>query len=419
MNKTISSHTLGCKLNFAETSTIIKLFSDNGFKKVNFGEKSDLTIINTCTVTAQADKKSRQAIKKAIKNSKSEQIIVIGCYAQIKPLKLSEIEGVDLIIGTKNKFEIFDIVQDKMSNKKTDHSPTLYNCNINEVSKFDAAFSIDDRTRSFLKIQDGCDYNCSYCTIPLARGKSRNAPISEIIEQAKKIAKKGYKEIILTGVNIGDFGKSTGETFFQLIRELEQVENIKRYRISSIEPNLLTDEIISFVSKSDKFLPHFHIPLQNGSDKILKLMQRRYNAELFKNKISKINEIIPDAFIGLDVIVGFPSETDDDFMQTYNLLKNLQISFLHIFPYSERDNTKSINLPNKNDGKIIKQRAKMLKELSDIKHKEFELKHKGKNYNVLFEGQNNNGKIAGYTENYIRIEKDFDEKLVNKIVNCK
>ena len=428
-NQTISYFTLGCKLNFAETSAIIKGFTKNGFEKVEFNQAADISIINTCTVTAQAEKKSRQAIKKAIKTSNNGKIIVIGCAAQINPDKLAEINGVDLIIGAKNKFKTYELVQKHFFNQHPaptiQHSKTkklepknliLYSCNINQALNYDSAFSEDERTRAFLKVQDGCDYKCTYCTIPLARGKSRNTNINEIVEQAKIIANKGFLEIVLTGVNIGDFGKSTDENFLQLIIRLNEIEKIKRYRISSIEPNLLTTEIINFVAKSDKFLPHFHIPLQNGSDKILKLMQRRYNSTLFENKIKTINKLIPAAFIGIDVIVGFPGETDLDFQQTYDLLARLQISFLHIFPYSDRKNTKSIKMSQKIDGNIIKQRSNLLQKLSDKKHEEFYKQNIGKKSNVLFEAKRKNGKIAGFTENYLLLEKEYDEKLINKIV---
>ncbi len=413
LKKTISFHTLGCKLNFAESSTIIKKFTDNGFQKVKFGEKADVSIINTCTVTSQADKKSRQAIKKAVKKSESAKIIVVGCSAQLHQQELADIEGVCFVAGAKDKFNVFELYQE-IENKNT-----VISCEINDVDTYDSAYSIGDRTRSFLKVQDGCDYVCTYCTIPLARGKSRNTFVKDIVNQANDIAKNGFQEIVLTGVNIGDFGKSTNETFFDLIKELDKVEGIKRYRISSIEPNLLTTEILKFVAKSDKFLPHFHIPLQAGSDKILAQMKRRYNSNLFKNKILEINEIIPDTFLGIDVIVGFPNETDDDFQKTYNLLSELPISFLHIFPYSDRKNTVSEQMKNKINGKIINNRTAILKKLSDEKHSQFYKKHIDKNYDVLFESQNIKGKMFGFTSNYIKIEADFDEKLINKIKNVK
>ncbi len=411
--KTISFHTLGCKLNFAESSTIIKKFTDNGFQKVKFGEKADVSIINTCTVTSQADKKSRQAIKKAVKKSEGAKVIVVGCSAQLHQQELADIEGVCFVATAKDKFNVFELYQ------KIDKKNTLISCEIDDVNNYESAYSVGDRTRSFLKVQDGCDYFCSYCTIPLARGKSRNTFVKEIVNQANEIGENGFQEIVLTGVNIGDFGKTTDETFLDLIKELDKVDKIKRYRISSIEPNLLTTEVINFVAKSDKFLPHFHIPLQAGSDKILALMKRRYNSNLFKNKILEIHKTIPDAFFGIDVIVGFPNETDEDFQQTYDLLSELPISFLHIFPYSDRENTISVNMKNKVNGKTITKRATILKKLSDKKHLEFYNKNTGKTYDVLFESQNIKGKMFGYTSNYIKVEIDFDENLINQIKKVK
>ncbi len=413
MNKTISFHTLGCKLNFAESSTIVKKFTDNGFKKVKFGEKAELSIINTCTVTSQADKKSRQAIKKAIKSSESTKVIVIGCSAQLFKKELSEIEGVSFVAGTKDKFKIYEIYKnfDEINIKNPDTT--------DNIQSYDSAFSMGDRTRSFLKIQDGCNYVCTYCTIPLARGLSRNTYIKNIVNQANEIAEKGFQEIVLTGVNIGDFGKTTNETFFDLLKQLNKVEKIKRYRISSIEPNLLTSEIINFVKNSQKFLPHFHIPLQAGSDKILALMKRRYNSTFFKNKIKEVNKIIPDAFLGIDVIVGFPNETEKDFMETYNLLEELPISYLHIFPYSDRKNTASNLMKNKINGNIISQRANSLKKLSNKKHSIFYKNNLNKHYEVLFEAQKVNNKMYGYTTNYIKIEIKYNENFVNKIKRIK
>jgi len=411
--KTISFHTLGCKLNFAESSTIIKKFTDNGFQKVKFGEKADVSIINTCTVTSQADKKSRQAIKKAVKKSEGAKVIVVGCSAQLHQQELADIEGVRFVATAKDKFNVFELYQ------KIDKKNTLISCEIDDVNNYESAYSVGDRTRSFLKVQDGCDYFCSYCTIPLARGKSRNTFVHEIVNQANEIGENGFREIVLTGVNIGDFGKSTNETFFDLIKELDTVEKIKRYRISSIEPNLLTTEIINFVAKSDKFLPHFHIPLQAGSDKILALMKRRYNSNLFKNKILEIHKIIPDAFFGIDVIVGFPGETIEDFKHTYDLLSELPISFLHIFPYSDRENTASVSMKNKLNGSEINNRVAILRKLSDKKHLEFYQKHFGRSYDVLFESQNIGGKMFGFTSNYIKVETNFDENLINKIIKVK
>jgi len=414
-NKKIAFQTLGCKLNFSESSTIARDFTENGFERVKFNEKSDVYVINTCTVTGQADKKCRQAVKKIVKNNPDAIIALIGCYAQIKPDEVSDIEGVDIVLGVDEKFKLFEYVEEfEKERKQINHS-----CEIETVEQFDASYSAGDRTRSFLKIQDGCDYLCTYCTIPKARGKSRNENIIKTVNQAKEIAKKGYKEIVLTGVNIGDFGKSTDETFIGLIKELDKVEGIERYRISSIEPNLLTDEVIEFVAKSKKFLPHFHIPLQSGSNKVLKLMKRRYLRERFADRIEKINELIKDAFIGVDVIVGFPAETEELFNETYMFLESLNVSFLHVFSYSDRDGTESSVCKIKVDKKIIKERSKKLHKLSDIKHTEFYKKNIGKTKSVLFETGNNKEKIIGFTDNYIKVETNYNDNLLNKIVKVK
>ncbi|MEA3451256.1 MAG: tRNA (N(6)-L-threonylcarbamoyladenosine(37)-C(2))-methylthiotransferase MtaB, partial [Bacteroidota bacterium] len=328
----IAYTTLGCKLNFSESTSIARKFVDEGFDIVKYGENADITIINTCTVTAQAERKSKLAVKKAKKISPEGKIVVVGCAAQLRPDKFAKIEGVNLVLGTKDKFNALELL-------KNEQKPKIYSCDIDSVNNFDNAFSINERTRSFLKIQDGCDYVCTYCTIPKARGKSRNASIINIIKDAKTIAANGIKEIILTGVNIGDFGKSTKETFFDLLKELDKIEGVERYRISSIEPNLLTDEIIDFVAKSDKFMPHFHIPLQSGSNDVLSLMKRRYNAQKFVERIKKAKEANSDTFFGIDVIVGFPGETQENFEQTFALLESLPISYLHLFPYSDRPGT--------------------------------------------------------------------------------
>ncbi|MBN2890707.1 MAG: tRNA (N(6)-L-threonylcarbamoyladenosine(37)-C(2))-methylthiotransferase MtaB [Bacteroidales bacterium] len=410
---TISVTTLGCKLNFSESATIIRNFIEKEkYTLVAFGQKADVTIINSCTVTAQAEKKSRNAVKKANKVSPEGKIIVIGCAAQLRPESFEKIEGVDLVLGTEQKFNVFDLLKQKTEQK-------TYNCDINSVLEFDGAYSVAERTRSFIKIQDGCDYKCTYCTIPQARGKSRNASISEIIEETKIIAEKGVKEIVLTGVNIGDFGRSTNENFFELVKELEKVTGIERYRISSIEPNLLTDEIIDFVAKSKKFMPHFHIPLQSGSDDILKLMKRRYNTEIFKQRILKIIELIPNTFFGIDVIVGFPGETEKHFEETYNLLKSLPISYLHIFPYSDRPGTIATEIKEKIPSEWIKEREKKLEELSKQKHNDFYKKYLNTSQKVLFEAGNKNGFISGFTENYIQVEVKYDKELENSIKQVK
>ena len=411
-NKKIAFQTLGCKLNFSESSTIARDFTQNGFERVKFNEKSNIYVINTCTVTGQADKKCRQAVKKIVKNNPDAIIALIGCYAQTKPNEVSDIEGVDIVLGIDEKFKLFEHVEKfEKERKQINHS-----CEIEKVEQFDASYSSGDRTRSFLKIQDGCDYLCTYCIIPKARGKSRNENIAKTVKQAKEIAKKGYKEIVLTGVNIGDFGKSTDETFFELIKELDKVKEIERYRISSIEPNLLTDEVIQFVADSEKILPHFHIPLQSGSNEILKIMKRRYLRERFADRIEKINELIEDAFVGVDVIVGFPAETKELFDETFTFLEKLNVSFLHVFSYSDRDGTESSTYKNKISKKEIKERSKKLHQLSDIKHAKFYKNNIGKNKSVLFETGNNKGKIIGFTDNYIKVETKYNEKLVNQVV---
>lgn len=409
--KKVSLHTLGCKLNFSETSTIARDFADKGFERVKFGEVSDVVVINTCTVTGIADKKCRQAIKKAKKTSPGAFIVITGCYAQAEADKISKMPGVDVVLGMEEKFNLFDHFDDFVKQKDA----VVYSCETNEISRFDAAYSSGDRTRSFLKVQDGCDYPCTYCTIPSVRGKSRSGSVAEIVEKAKEIAAEGFKEIILTGVNIGDFGRGTDESFFDLVKELDKVSGIERYRISSIEPNLITDKIIEFTVNSEKFLPHFHIPLQSGSDKILNLMKRRYNTEMFRNKIEKINQLIPNAFLGIDVIVGFPGETDDDFNDTYKFLENMNISFLHVFSYSVRPGTPAESMAAKVPGNVIKKRSEQLHQLSDIKHKIFYKRFVNTEHKVLFEGAKHKNSMFGFTENYIKVEVPYDEKLINQI----
>ncbi len=415
MQKKVSFHTLGCKLNFSETSTIARNFSEQGFAKVDFGEIADVVVINTCTVTGTADKKCRQAIKKARKTSPDAFIAVTGCYAQAEADKIAEIPGVDMVLGMNEKFNIFKHINDFKKKEK----PEIYSCETEAIDRFDSAFSSGDRTRSFLKVQDGCDYPCTYCTIPSVRGKSRSGKVADIVRQAKTISEKGFKEIILTGVNIGDFGKGSDETFFDLVKALDKVEGIERYRISSIEPNLITDKIIEFTAKSDKFLPHFHIPLQSGSDKILKLMKRRYNTDLFRRKIEKINQLIPDAFLGIDVIVGFPGETDEDFKDTYHFLESLNISFLHVFSYSVRPGTPAEKMSGKVSSAEIKKRSEQLHNLSDLKHSEFYKKFVGTEHKILFEGAKHGNSMFGFTENYIKAEIPFDKNLINKIIDFK
>jgi len=400
-------------LNFSETSTIAREFTEKGFSRVNFGENADVVVLNTCTVTGTADKKCRQAIKKAKKTSPDAFIVLTGCYAQAEANKITEIPGVDIVLGMNEKFNLFKHIDDF---KKKEHTE-IYSCETSLINNFDGAYSSGDRTRSFLKVQDGCDYPCTYCTIPNVRGKSRSGKVIEIVKQANKISSKGFKEIILTGVNIGDFGKGSNETFYDLIKALDKVHGIERYRISSIEPNLITDEIIEFTAKSKKFLPHFHIPLQSGSDKILKLMKRRYNTDLFRQKIKKIYQLIPNAFLGIDVIVGFPGEEEDAFNDTCNFLNTLNISFLHVFSYSVRPGTFAEKMPNKISSKVIKLRSEKLHRLSDVKRQMFYNRFIGANMKVLFEGSGHGNSMLGFTENYIKVETPFDDNLINKIVD--
>lgn len=413
--KTVAFHTLGCKLNFSETSTISRNFKEKGFDVVGFNSEADIYVINTCSVTEQADKKCRQAIKKIQNKNPDAFIAVVGCYAQLKSEEIAQNLGVDLVLGTKEKFNILEHLNSLQKNK----TPEIYSCEIEEVDQFDSSHSEADRTRSFLKVQDGCDYSCTYCTIPLARGKSRNKAISELVQQAQEIAGSDIKEIILTGVNIGDFGKSTNETFLDLIKSLEKVDGIERIRISSIEPNLLKDKIIEFVAKSKKILHHFHIPLQSGCNKILEQMQRRYKRELLKSHVDQIKELMPDAFIGIDVIVGFPGETDADFNDTYKFLTDLDASFYHVFSYSERPNTKSANFDKKNPKNIITKRSKKLRELAIKKQSGFYRQNIGKEAKVLFEAYKKDNLMYGYTGNYIRTETKYDKKLVGKIKKVK
>ena len=415
IEKRVALTTLGCKLNYAETSTIARKFQDQGFKKVRFGEEADIVVINTCSVTQQADRKCKLAIKKAIKSSPSAFVAVIGCYSQLKSEEISSIKGVDLVLGTKEKFRILEYI-----GKLDKHEyPEIYSCGIDAVSGFESSYSMSDRTRAFLKVQDGCDFHCSYCTIPMARGKSRNPTIEQVVAEAKEIGKQGIKEVVLTGVNIADFGKSTGETFFELIRQLDLIKDIGQFRISSIEPNLITDEIIQFVADSKHFAPHFHMPLQSGCNEILGLMGRRYKRDLFANQVKTIKTIMPHACIGADVIVGFPGETDGHFLDTFNFLKDTDISYLHVFSYSERQNTRAINLPGKVMTKEKDSRSRILIELSERKRTLFYQENIGKEYMVLFESQQSKGQMFGFTSNYVKVETKFNKSLINKVVNVK
>lgn len=408
--KRIAFHTLGCKLNFSETSTISRDFISHGFEKVDYREEADIYVLNTCSVTENADKEARKLIRQAKHRNPDSSIAVIGCYAQLKPNDISAIDGVDIVLGTDEKFNLLNHLNSIDLNNGT----KVIQSEIDHVHTFTPSYSSGERTRSFLKIQDGCDYICSFCTIPMARGKSRSDTINKTLEVAKEVAETDAQEIVLTGVNIGDYGKGSNETFFDLIQQLDKLDGINRIRISSIEPNLLTDEIIEFCANSEKFMPHFHIPLQSGSDKILSAMRRRYKRELYKDRLNKIKSIMPDCCIGVDVIVGFPGETDDDFFDTYNFLNELDISYLHVFTYSERLNTDAIEL-----GEIVSkekraERSKMLHILSDKKRRYFHDQFIGKDRPVLFETMKN-GKILGHTDNYILVQVDGDLILNNTI----
>lgn len=402
--KKVAYYTLGCKLNFSETSTISRQLEDIGFIKTNFDNKADLYVINTCSVTENANKECRRIIRKVKRTAPESMVVITGCYAQLKPESISVIEGVDMVVGANDKFKIPDLL--KNYKPKTTE---IHGCSINNLD-YHSSFSLNDRTRSFLKIQDGCDYTCSYCTIPFARGKSRCDSIENIVANANKIAKNGIKEIVITGVNIGDY-KYEDKKFIDVIKELEKVKGITRFRISSIEPNLITDEIIEFVRKSSKFMPHFHIPLQSGSDVILAKMRRRYNSELYRNKILKIYNEIPNVSIGVDVIVGFPDETDVEFTESMNFIKDLPVSYLHVFSYSERENTKALLLKNPVDKYKRSERSKILRMLSSKLQRNFYLKSLGTTKNVLFEQEDKNGFLFGFTENYIKIKVPFNKTL--------
>jgi threonylcarbamoyladenosine tRNA methylthiotransferase MtaB len=413
--KKVAFHTLGCKLNFAETSTISRSFPEEKFERVPANSKADIYIINTCSVTDSADKKCRQAIKKFINLSPEAFIAVIGCYAQLNPREISSIPGVDLVLGTNEKFKIADYI----TNFEKKPNAEIHSCNLSSSDNFNQSYSIGDRTRSFLKVQDGCDYRCSYCTIPLARGQSRNPEISSLITEAEKIAERGVKEIVVTGVNIGDFGKSTGESFAALLNELTKVEGIERYRISSIEPNLLTDEIIEMTVKNEKILPHFHIPLQSGCNKILGLMRRRYTREVFESRIKMIKDKLSLAGIGVDVIVGFPGESSADFEETWSFLEEMPISYLHVFTFSERPGTDAEKLPGRVQHGEKESRSKRLIALSEKKSLEFYNLNIGSENNVLFERTPTEGFITGFTSNYIRAEYPWQSNLAGQIKKVK
>jgi threonylcarbamoyladenosine tRNA methylthiotransferase MtaB len=423
----VAFYTLGCKLNFSETSTITRLFEDGGFAKVDFEANPDVYVINTCSVTENADKKCKQLVKRAKKISPESMVIIIGCYAQLKPEEISKIQGVDLVLGANEKFNVLEHLEQKRSAASLlssedpvalhTNGATIFHQNIKHTHDFIPSHSYGDRTRSFLKVQDGCDYFCTFCTIPLARGKSRNASIEQTVNEANKIAATDVKEVVLTGVNIGDFGQGGEENFFGLVKALDQISGIDRFRISSIEPNLLSNEIIEFcLTKAARFAPHFHIPLQSGSDEILEKMRRKYRTALFRNRIEQIKTMNPDTCIGVDVIVGFPGETDEDFLETMHFLKDLDISYLHVFTYSERANTGAPKLGTKVPMEVRRERSKQLHLLSDRKKQAFYQTQIGKTKKVLFEQEENEGFLYGFTENYVKVKTPFAPELINQIV---
>ncbi len=410
-NKKVAFYTLGCKLNFSETSSIAKSFNEQGFATVDFSEFANCYVINTCSVTDNADKKCRNIVRKALRTNPEGYVIVVGCYAQLKPEEIKSIEGVDLVLGANEKFNALDYI-DKLE-KKTE-GIALYD-KIGKVKEFFPSFSSGDRTRSFLKIQDGCDYFCAFCTIPLARGRSRSNTIEATLKTAREVAKSEAKEVVLTGVNIGDFGKGTDETFFDLVKELDKIEGIDRFRISSIEPNLLSDEIISYVSDSQRFVPHFHIPLQSGSDKLLVNMRRKYLSDLYRNRVKLIKDLMPNACIGVDVIIGFPGETDEEFQTTFDFLKELDVSYLHVFTYSERDNTTALRIEEVVPLQKRNERSKKLRILSSKMKRKFYESQIGTEHTVLWEATNEDGFMNGFTENYVKVTTPFDQEKVNKI----
>jgi len=409
-NKKVAFYTLGCKLNFSETSSIAKSFNEQGFATVDFSDHADCYVINTCSVTDNADKKCRNIVRKALRNNPTGFVIVVGCYAQLKPEEIKSIEGVDLVLGAEEKFNTLDHIG---SLDKNESGIALYD-KIGKVKEFFPSFSSGDRTRSFLKIQDGCDYFCAFCTIPLARGRSRSNTVKETIKTAKEVALTEAKEVVITGVNIGDFGKGTAETFYDLVKELDQIEGIDRFRISSIEPNLLSDEIIDYVSTSKRFVPHFHIPLQSGSDNLLVAMRRKYLSDLYRNRVGLIKKLMPDACIGVDVIIGFPGETDQEFQTTYDFLIELDVSYLHVFTYSERDNTTAVRLDDVVPMETRNKRSKMLRILSAKKKRKFYESQIGTEHTVLWEATDEDGFMTGFTENYVKVQSPFDSDKVNQ-----
>ena len=420
-DKKVAFYTLGCKLNFSETSTIARDFQNQGFQRVDFEEPADIYVINTCSVTDNADKRFKTIVKAALKMNSEAFLIAIGCYAQLKPEELARIDGVDLVLGASEKFKVLDYIEDLSKNDMGE----IHSCEIDEADFYVGSYAIGDRTRAFLKVQDGCDYKCTYCTIPLARGISRSDTLNNVLNNAREISKQGIKEIVLTGVNIGDYGKGEfgnkkhEHTFFDLVWALDQVEGIHRIRISSIEPNLLKNETIDFVSESQSFVPHFHIPLQSGSDRLLKMMKRRYHTDLYKERVRKIRENMPHACIGVDVIIGFPGETDDLFLETYQFLSELDISYLHVFTYSERPNTEAAEMQDVVPKNIRNKRSKMLRGLSAKKRRAFYESQLGAERTVLFEGENKKGYIHGFTENYVKVKSPWNPELVNSLHSVK
>lgn len=419
--KKVAFYTLGCKLNFSETSTIARNFADEGFDRVEFDEVADIYVINTCSVTENADKQFKQIVKKAQKKNNNAFVAAVGCYAQLKPEELVAVDGVDLVLGATEKFKITDYINDLSKNDMGE----VHSCEISEADFYVGSYSIGDRTRAFLKVQDGCDYKCTYCTIPLARGISRSDTMDNVLKNASEIASQDIKEIVLTGVNIGDYGKGEfgnkkhEHTFLELVKALDEVDGIERLRISSIEPNLLKNETIDFVSQSRTFVPHFHIPLQSGCNDILKKMKRRYLRELYVERVARIKEVMPDCCIGVDVIVGFPGETDEKFLETYNFLNELDISYLHVFTYSERDNTEAVDMEEVVPMNARNKRSKMLRGLSVKKRRAFYESQIGKEKTVLFESENKEGYIHGFTENYVKVKCPWNPELVNTLHKVK
>ena len=418
--KSVALHTLGCKLNYSETSALERLLENDGFVKKDFTEEADVYVINTCSVTENADKECRQLVRRIQRKAPEATVVITGCYAQLKPKEIASIDGVDLVLGAAEKFNITTHLKELTKGDST----KICSCDIEDVNGFHSSFSINDRTRTFLKVQDGCDYNCSFCTIPMARGKSRSNSIENVLSEIKKIASAGVKEIVITGINLGDFGKDdnggkTGEDFYSLLQAIEENEGVERYRISSIEPNLLSNRIIEFVAASKKIMPHFHIPLQSGSNKILASMRRRYKKELYTEKVALIKKLIPDCCIGVDVITGFPGETDEDFNETVRFLKDLDVSYLHVFTYSERANTYALHIEPVVSVNIRNNRTRILRNLSYKKLQCFTQSHAGETRKVLFEGLRKNGMMEGYTDNYIKISVPFKKEWSNNIIDWK